>query len=191
MVGIASPSTASSARPALEAEVRELRLIAEHKPRYNRRSRFPEKVTLHQAHPRALAPAVAGAAGARRRRRLPRPVLVEEDRREVPRRAARHVPGPAVLRPARRRPPAAAPCVLAEMGRCLSPATAASTRRRTPPSCASCATRCCAAPTRWSTRSTPGWPCWPTTSGSRRPAPTATGWPRSCAPPPAPSGSPR
>jgi len=28
---------------ALEAEVRELRLIAEHKPRYNRRSRFPER----------------------------------------------------------------------------------------------------------------------------------------------------
>jgi DNA polymerase III subunit epsilon len=28
----------------LEAEVRELRLIAEHKPRYNRRSRFPERV---------------------------------------------------------------------------------------------------------------------------------------------------
>ena len=29
---------------ALEAEVRELRLIAEHRPRYNRRSRFPERV---------------------------------------------------------------------------------------------------------------------------------------------------
>jgi DNA polymerase III subunit epsilon len=29
---------------ALEAEVRELRLIAEHKPPYNRRSRFPERV---------------------------------------------------------------------------------------------------------------------------------------------------
>ena len=28
----------------LEAEVRELRLIAEHRPRYNRRSRFPERV---------------------------------------------------------------------------------------------------------------------------------------------------
>src|SRR5207247_206993 len=28
---------------ALEAEVRELRLIAEHKPRYNRKSRFPER----------------------------------------------------------------------------------------------------------------------------------------------------
>jgi DNA polymerase-3 subunit epsilon len=30
---------------SLEAEVRELRLIAEHKPRYNRRSRFPERAT--------------------------------------------------------------------------------------------------------------------------------------------------
>jgi DNA polymerase-3 subunit epsilon len=29
----------------LEAEVRELRLIAEHKPRYNRRSRFPERAS--------------------------------------------------------------------------------------------------------------------------------------------------
>ena len=33
----------SCARHALEAEVRELRLIAAHKPRYNRRSRFPER----------------------------------------------------------------------------------------------------------------------------------------------------
>ena len=33
----------SSAHTTLEAEVRELRLIAEHKPRYNRRSRFPER----------------------------------------------------------------------------------------------------------------------------------------------------
>jgi DNA polymerase-3 subunit epsilon len=30
---------------SLEAEVRELRLIAEHKPRYNRRSRFPERAS--------------------------------------------------------------------------------------------------------------------------------------------------
>ena len=42
----ASPrrSPASSARRPLEARVRELRLIAAHKPRYNRRSRHPEKV---------------------------------------------------------------------------------------------------------------------------------------------------
>ena len=41
---------ASAVRPivcatSLEAEVRELRLIAEHKPRYNRRSRFPERAS--------------------------------------------------------------------------------------------------------------------------------------------------
>ena len=36
-------------------------------------------------------------------------------------------------------------------------ATAASTRRPTPPSCASCATACCAGPTTWSRRSTGGW----------------------------------
>jgi DNA polymerase-3 subunit epsilon len=44
MVGIASSVTGIECATALEAEVRELRLIAEHKPRYNRRSRFPEKV---------------------------------------------------------------------------------------------------------------------------------------------------
>jgi DNA polymerase-3 subunit epsilon len=44
MVGIATSVTGIECATALEAEVRELRLIAEHKPRYNRRSRFPEKV---------------------------------------------------------------------------------------------------------------------------------------------------
>ena len=43
MVGIAERVDAVSCAHPLEAEVRELRLIAEHKPRYNRRSRFPEK----------------------------------------------------------------------------------------------------------------------------------------------------
>ncbi|HEU5035935.1 MAG TPA: DEDD exonuclease domain-containing protein [Nocardioides sp.] len=44
MVNIASRVDGIECATALEAEVRELRLIAEHKPRYNRRSRFPEKV---------------------------------------------------------------------------------------------------------------------------------------------------
>src|SRR6478736_8371652 len=44
MVGLAESVTGIECATALEAEVRELRLIAEHKPRYNRRSRFPEKV---------------------------------------------------------------------------------------------------------------------------------------------------
>ena len=43
MVGIAERVDAVPCAHALEAQVRELRLIAEHRPRYNRRSRFPER----------------------------------------------------------------------------------------------------------------------------------------------------
>ncbi|RAY13255.1 DEDD exnuclease domain-containing protein [Actinomadura craniellae] len=43
MVGIAERVRPIVCATALEAEVRELRLIAEHKPRYNRRSRHPER----------------------------------------------------------------------------------------------------------------------------------------------------
>ena len=43
MVGLASRVEAIPCAHDLEAAVRELRLIAEHKPRYNRRSRFPER----------------------------------------------------------------------------------------------------------------------------------------------------
>ena len=46
MVRLASTVQAIECATPLEAEVRELRLIAEHKPSYNRRSRFPEKVTF-------------------------------------------------------------------------------------------------------------------------------------------------
>lgn len=44
MVGLASSVQGIECATPLEAEVRELRLIAEHKPKYNRRSRFPERV---------------------------------------------------------------------------------------------------------------------------------------------------
>ena len=44
MVGLASTVTGIECATPLEAEV-ELRLIAEHKPRYNRRSRFPRRCT--------------------------------------------------------------------------------------------------------------------------------------------------
>ncbi|RBY88873.1 DEDD exnuclease domain-containing protein [Blastococcus sp. TBT05-19] len=43
MVRLAQRIDTVSCAHALEAAVRELRLIAEHKPRYNRRSRFPER----------------------------------------------------------------------------------------------------------------------------------------------------
>ena len=44
MVGLAAEVTGIECATPLEAEVRELRLIAQHKPKYNRRSRFPERV---------------------------------------------------------------------------------------------------------------------------------------------------
>jgi DNA polymerase-3 subunit epsilon len=44
MVGLASSVTGIECATPLEAEVRELRLIAEHRPPYNRRSRNPNKV---------------------------------------------------------------------------------------------------------------------------------------------------
>lgn len=44
MVGIAASVTGIECATPLEAHVRELRLIAAHKPRYNRRSRHPEKM---------------------------------------------------------------------------------------------------------------------------------------------------
>ncbi len=43
MVGLAERIATIVCATGLEAEVRELRLIAEHKPRYNRRSKFPER----------------------------------------------------------------------------------------------------------------------------------------------------
>ncbi len=44
MIALATSVTPVVCRTPLEARVRELRLIAEHTPRYNRRSRFPERV---------------------------------------------------------------------------------------------------------------------------------------------------
>ncbi|MGH3342785.1 MAG: DEDD exonuclease domain-containing protein, partial [Carbonactinosporaceae bacterium] len=43
MIGLCASVTPIVCETGLEAEVRELRLIAEYKPRYNRRSRFPER----------------------------------------------------------------------------------------------------------------------------------------------------
>ncbi|MCW2798169.1 MAG: exonuclease protein [Nocardioides sp.] len=120
MVGLASGVTGIECATPLEAEVRELRLIAEHKPRYNRRSRFPEKVHFikltREPWPRlSLVKAVLddeadylGPFGSRK--------IAEKSL------AALHDTFP--LRQCSERfsrTPARAPCVLAELGRCLSP----------------------------------------------------------------------
>src|SRR3954447_100078 len=108
----------------LEAEVRELRLIAEHKPRYNRRSRFPErqpwvKLTV-EPYPRlsivgevrADGATYLGPFGGRRAAEQAVDALHEVFAlRQCNRRMGRRGGGGA--------------CALAEMGRCAAPCTKA------------------------------------------------------------------
>ncbi|MDP9396824.1 MAG: DEDD exonuclease domain-containing protein, partial [Actinomycetota bacterium] len=123
MVALAEAVTPLVCPTAVEAEVRELRLLAEHKPHYNRRSRFPErarwlKLTV-EAFPRlSLVRAVRddegrgasylGPFGSPRSAELARIAVLEAFRlrqctdRLSPR---RHTPA----------------CALAEMGRCGAP----------------------------------------------------------------------
>ena len=120
MVGLASSVTGIECATTLEAEVRELRLIAEHKPRYNRRSRFPEKVTFVKLT-REPWPRLS----------LVRRVLDDEadylgpfSSRKTAEKclAALHDTFPVRQCSDRlAREPSRAACVLAEMGRCLAP----------------------------------------------------------------------
>ncbi|MGB0101034.1 MAG: DEDD exonuclease domain-containing protein [Nocardioides sp.] len=120
MVGIASRVEAIECATALEAEVRELRLIAEHKPRYNRRSRNPSKVHFVKLT-REPWPRLS----------LVRRVLDDEadylgpftSKKSAEKcLAALHDTFP-VRQCSGRLPvaPSRSPCVLAEMDRCLSP----------------------------------------------------------------------
>lgn len=120
MVGLTQTVQGITCSTALEAEVRELRLIAQHKPRYNRRSRFPEKVTFvkltREAWPRlSLVKKVldddADYLGPFGSRQVAEKCL-----------AALHETFP-VRQCSDRfgRQPSRSPCVLAEMGRCLAP----------------------------------------------------------------------
>jgi DNA polymerase III subunit epsilon len=120
MVGLADTVTGIECATPLEAEVRELRLIAEHKPRYNRRSRFPERVQwiklTREPWPRLSLVRDVSDDGAdyvgpySSRRAAERSVAALHETfpiRQCGGRMAKH--------------PASSPCVLAEMGRCLSP----------------------------------------------------------------------
>jgi DNA polymerase-3 subunit epsilon len=120
MVGIAERVTGIECATTLEAQVRELRLIAQHKPRYNRRSRFPEKVHFikltREPWPRlALVKRVldddADYLGPFSSKKVAeKAVQALHDSfpiRQCSDRLARH--------------PSKSACVLAEMGRCLSP----------------------------------------------------------------------
>ena len=154
-------STPSCARTALEAEVRELRLIAEHKPRYNRRSRFPERAIWVKLTSR----------------RFPRLSLVRQVRddgaaylgpfgsarsgRAGDDGGARGVPAAPVHQAAVARATVARRACCAEMGRCGAPCERPSetgtrtagtwrrSRRRWPPTPSRSVGRCSAGSTRW------------------------------------------
>ncbi len=122
MVGLAERVVPVVCQTTLEASVRELRLIAEHKPRYNRRSRFPEraawvKLTV-EAFPRlSLVHAVRddgatylGPFGTRRGAELAIEAMHDAFAlRQCTRALSRRGGGGA--------------CALAEMGRCNAPCT--------------------------------------------------------------------
>jgi DNA polymerase-3 subunit epsilon len=120
MVGLAASVTGIECATALEAEVRELRLIAEHKPKYNRRSRFPErshwiKLTVEPWPRLSLVKKVlddgaeyVGPFGSRRA--AERCVAALHETFPI-----RQCGGRMAKRPA------LSACALAEMGRCLSP----------------------------------------------------------------------
>lgn len=120
MVGLATRVEGIECATPLEAEVRELRLIALHKPRYNRRSRFPEKVhwlkLTNEVWPRlSLVRQVLdddadyfGPFGSRKRAEKALAALHETF-------PVRQCSGRLPLVPSR------SACVLAEMDRCLAP----------------------------------------------------------------------
>jgi len=120
MVGIAASVTPVVCETTLEAQVRELRLIAQHKPRYNRRSKNPErapwvKLTV-EPFPRLSIVRKVVADGARYFGPFSSRLTAESAI------AAVHEVLP--LRQCTKRLPASGRsdgCVLAEMGRCGGP----------------------------------------------------------------------
>lgn len=124
MVALATAVRPVPCATVLEARVRELRLIAKHKPPYNRRSRAPERQPwlrlTDEPYPRL---SVVRSV----------PVTEEAAIGPFPSRAAAEAAGAALTTaiPLRRcRPrlplvarPGAASCILAEMGRCPAPCT--------------------------------------------------------------------
>jgi DNA polymerase-3 subunit epsilon len=127
MVALAASVTPVPCATELEAEVRELRLIAEHKPRYNRRSRHPEraqwvKLTVEPFPRLSVVRQVrddvrAGAAYlgpfGSRATALEAMAAVQL---AVPLRTCTHKIRAGVISPS---------CVLAEMGRCPAPCVGA------------------------------------------------------------------
>lgn len=118
MVGLTHRIDHVECAHALEAEVRELRLLAAHAPRYNKRSKFPGRAwwvaltdepfprlsIVRKARPRALGPF-------RSRRQADEAVEALQEATEL-RRCTERIPASA---------PRGRPCALWELGRCGAP----------------------------------------------------------------------
>ena len=124
MVRLAESVTPTVCATTLEAEVRELRLIAEHKPRYNRRSKSPERATwvklTVEAFPRLSIVREVRGDGAR--------YIGPFGSRGSAEAAVAAVHEVIPLRQCVQRLSPARPvgsCVLADMGRCGAPCTGA------------------------------------------------------------------
>lgn len=129
MIGIAHEVRAVECATALEARVRELRLIAEHKPRYNRRSRFPErthflKITREPWPRLSLVTRVldddATYLGPLGSRKVAERCLAALHETFALRQCAGRLP----------KAPSRAACALAELGRCLAPCDGSVTPER-------------------------------------------------------------
>ncbi|MFL6134061.1 MAG: DEDD exonuclease domain-containing protein [Nocardioidaceae bacterium] len=120
MVAAAATVSGIVCATPLEAEVRELRLIGEHKPKYNRRSRFPERVhwikLTREPWPRLSLVRHVSEDGAdyigpySSRRTAERSVAALHEAFPI-RQCGGRMP----------KTPSMSPCALAEMGKCLSP----------------------------------------------------------------------
>ncbi|MCA0297068.1 MAG: DEDD exonuclease domain-containing protein [Actinobacteria bacterium] len=120
MVRISTGVETTVCRTPLEADVLELRLIAAHSPRYNRRSKFPERQVwlklTHEPFPRlSIVKAIAGDEALyfgpfRRRAAAEQVMMAIYDAFPIRQCTAR-------LSPRR----ATSPCALAGMGRCCAP----------------------------------------------------------------------
>jgi DNA polymerase III subunit epsilon len=127
MVRIAHAVTPVVCATPLEAQVRELRLIAEHAPRYNRRSKHPERQTwvrlTDEAYPRLSVV---------REVRAGTPHIGPFPSRQAAQAAVDALHDALPLRQCTARLPrvarvAGSPCALAGMGRCSAPCTATQT----------------------------------------------------------------
>jgi DNA polymerase-3 subunit epsilon len=186
MVRLAESVEGIACATPLEAEVRELRLIGEHKPRYNRRSRHPERVVwlklTREPWPRlSLVRSVlddaadyVGPFGSRRT--AERAMAAAHDAFAVRQCTGRWLaPGRHRVRPA-------------EMGAASHRATARSSPTSTPPRSSACARPCCATRRRWSPPPTRACGRCRRHSATRRRRCCGTGSRRSSASPPAASG---